>query len=39
VHGAPIKASQALIFFGGQQYDIVATMTGHYDCFAVGNTP
>ena len=39
VHRASIQAPQALIFFGGQQHDIVAAMAGDYDCFAVGNTP
>jgi hypothetical protein len=39
VHRASIQVPQTLIFLGGQQHDIVAAMTGDYDCFAVGNTP
>jgi hypothetical protein len=37
VHRAPIQAPQALIFLRREQHNVVAAVTGHYDCFAVRN--
>ena len=37
VHCAPVQTTQALIFLGREQYDVVATMAGHNDCLAVGD--
>jgi hypothetical protein len=37
VQRSPIEAPQALIFLSRQQHDVVTAVTGHYDCFAMGD--
>lgn len=39
MHGAPIQISQALIFLGREQHDIVAAVAGHDYRFPMGYAP
>src|SRR3954464_3067476 len=38
VHRSAVQASQALIFLGREEHDIVAAMTGHDDGLSMGDT-